>query len=57
MNIHITSREGTRDRQPSKLAQRVKMHYHERSVKEYIDYVIDEMPSKKIAIVGKFNVR
>lgn len=56
MNIHITSREGTRDRQPSKLAQRVKMHYHERSVKEYIDYVIDEMPSKKIAIVGKLNV-
>jgi hypothetical protein len=31
------------------------MHYHERSVKEYIDYVIEETPGKKIAIVGKFN--
>jgi hypothetical protein len=53
MNIHISSDENAEAHGTPERAERVKLHYHVRSVKEYIDYVVDHQRSKSIAIVGK----
>lgn len=57
MNIHISSNEGNGVRRRSKLAKRVRLHYHQTSVEEYIDYVVDDRTSKRIAVVGEIKGR
>lgn len=54
MNLHFYTDESTRGL-PSKTAKRVKMHYDQKSVTEYVDYVINRFPSRRIAIVGEYS--